>query len=287
MNREVAENGYESPRSEDFEDRPPSSSKNDNAAFKRNGKGKPGLSNGHANRGEDLHNGEEKDGDNSNKSDSDNSDDGQHTQNGEDGQTDEEGSAPVRVSIRDRICCTTWSWFTLTMATGGIANVLHSSMLRLRQSQGDEKSNRSRSTISLKVVRDTWGDSYAIEHCLLHNYMYTHNPTFQMASGKLFQIDPQSIRSLICAHLCMFNLSVLWALLTRYVRRLYRMYVGHHSLAKLIEGSIGTILSNIAQYGVPKTGLWLQTTMQVCFWAYATLSVLSSAAIYLMLWSTV
>ncbi|PQE26733.1 hypothetical protein CJF31_00003409 [Rutstroemia sp. NJR-2017a BVV2] len=55
----------------------------------------------------------------------------------------------------------------------------------------------------------------------------------------------------------------------------------------MLQRSIGTILSNIAQYGVPKTGLWLQTTMQVCFWAYASLSVLASAAIYLMLWSTV
>ncbi|KAM3072540.1 hypothetical protein ACMFMG_009335 [Clarireedia jacksonii] len=51
--------------------------------------------------------------------------------------------------------------------------------------------------------------------------------------------------------------------------------------------SVGTILTNIAQYGVSNTGLWLQTTMQVCFWAYASLSALSSAAIYLMLWSTV
>ncbi|KAK3946091.1 malic acid transport protein [Diplogelasinospora grovesii] len=31
-----------------------------------------------------------------------------------------------KVSIRDRICCYQWTWFTMNMATGGIANVLYS-----------------------------------------------------------------------------------------------------------------------------------------------------------------
>ncbi|KAH7040221.1 voltage-dependent anion channel-domain-containing protein [Microdochium trichocladiopsis] len=30
-----------------------------------------------------------------------------------------------KVSLRDRICCYQWTWFTMTMATGGIANALH------------------------------------------------------------------------------------------------------------------------------------------------------------------
>ncbi|KAB5582491.1 hypothetical protein GE09DRAFT_269487 [Coniochaeta sp. 2T2.1] len=32
------------------------------------------------------------------------------------------------VGIRDRVACVQWTWFTMTMATGGIANVLASSM---------------------------------------------------------------------------------------------------------------------------------------------------------------
>ena len=53
---------------------------------------------------------------------------GDHGINGVDQQPDTEETAVAKVSIRDRIGCVTWTWFTLTMATGGIANVLYSSM---------------------------------------------------------------------------------------------------------------------------------------------------------------
>jgi hypothetical protein len=33
------------------------------------------------------------------------------------------------IGFRDRVGCYTWTWFTMTMATGGIANVLHSSTI--------------------------------------------------------------------------------------------------------------------------------------------------------------
>lgn len=33
------------------------------------------------------------------------------------------------VGIKDRVACFQWTWYTSTMATGGIANVLASSML--------------------------------------------------------------------------------------------------------------------------------------------------------------
>ncbi|KAK3490728.1 voltage-dependent anion channel-domain-containing protein [Neurospora hispaniola] len=36
-----------------------------------------------------------------------------------------------KVSLRDRITCYQWTWFTMTMATGGVANVLHSRLTLL------------------------------------------------------------------------------------------------------------------------------------------------------------
>lgn len=49
--------------------------------------------------------------------------------------------------------------------------------------------------------------------------------------------------------------------------------------------SIGIILITIAQYAVPETGTWLQTTFKVLFWIYAMLALLSSCCIYLILYA--
>lgn len=40
-----------------------------------------------------------------------------------------EKEAPLRLSLRERLRHFTWTWFTMTMATGGIANVLHTGTL--------------------------------------------------------------------------------------------------------------------------------------------------------------
>jgi tellurite resistance protein TehA-like permease len=50
--------------------------------------------------------------------------------------------------------------------------------------------------------------------------------------------------------------------------------------------SIGIILLNICEYGIPRSGVWLLRTMEVLFWIYVALSVAASAGLYLILWST-
>jgi len=50
--------------------------------------------------------------------------------------------------------------------------------------------------------------------------------------------------------------------------------------------SFGTVLINFSQYGIPYTGPWFHTVMQVLFWAYVAISVIASAGIYLIIWST-
>ncbi|OHE99211.1 hypothetical protein CORC01_05492 [Colletotrichum orchidophilum] len=50
--------------------------------------------------------------------------------------------------------------------------------------------------------------------------------------------------------------------------------------------SFAIISINICQFGVPHVGPWLLRIMQILFWFYIALSVLASATIYLILWST-
>lgn len=47
--------------------------------------------------------------------------------------------------------------------------------------------------------------------------------------------------------------------------------------------SFGTILINISQYGPQKTGEWLVHAVGILFWIDATLAVIFSAGIYLLL----
>ena len=48
--------------------------------------------------------------------------------------------------------------------------------------------------------------------------------------------------------------------------------------------SFGTILINIAQYGLPQTGSWLSTAVLVTYWIDVALAILSSSGIYLLMY---
>ncbi|KAM0132795.1 hypothetical protein ACHAO1_006540 [Botrytis cinerea] len=160
---------------------------------------------------------------------------GDHGINGVDQQPDTEETAVAKVSIRDRIGCVTWTWFTLTMATGGIANVLYSIPYR---------SNWLRIVGEIVFLLNL---IFFVMNCILISLRFKWNPG---SFSKSFLSPSESLYIPACMI------------------------------------SVGTVLVTMCQYGIPKTGLWFQTTMQVCFWAYCTLSVVASSGMYLLLWST-
>lgn len=48
--------------------------------------------------------------------------------------------------------------------------------------------------------------------------------------------------------------------------------------------SFGTILINISQYGVDRTGFWLEKTMMILYWIDCGLAICFSVGIYLIMW---
>lgn len=49
---------------------------------------------------------------------------------------------------------------------------------------------------------------------------------------------------------------------------------------------MSVIMINSCQYGIAHVGPWLLQTMEVLFWVNTAFSVIASATIYLILWST-
>ena len=85
---------------------------------------------------------------------------------------------------------------------------------------------------------------------------------------------------------------IIWALLlVRFYHYPYTFKASfkHPTESLFVPASIvsfGTILINISQYGPENTGPWLMRAVCILFWIDATLAVMFSAGIYLLLWST-
>jgi tellurite resistance protein TehA-like permease len=47
--------------------------------------------------------------------------------------------------------------------------------------------------------------------------------------------------------------------------------------------SLGTVLINISQYGLPHTGPWLSIALLVTFWINVVIAILCSSGIYLLM----
>ncbi|KAK2760321.1 hypothetical protein FQN54_002389 [Arachnomyces sp. PD_36] len=144
-------------------------------------------------------------------------------------------SWPVKLNWKQRIRHITWAFFTLTMATGGIANVLNNVPFNFR---GLETIGVVIFIINIVLYVCIWGLM-----CLrFYFFPYTFKASFLHPTESLF-VPAAAV-------------------------------------------SFGTILINISQFGPEKTGTWLNDAIGVLFWFQATLAVVFSAGIYLLLWST-
>ncbi|KAL8962382.1 MAG: hypothetical protein Q9183_005166, partial [Haloplaca sp. 2 TL-2023] len=132
---------------------------------------------------------------------------------------------------RVRIRHFTWNFFSMTMATGGIANVLY-------------------------TVPYRFPGLYAI--------------------GCFFFLF----------NLVLFIINVVMISLRFYTfHETFRASYMHPSERLFLPASVvsfGTVLINISQYGLTKSGPWLDTAVQVLFWLYAALAILASSGIYLL-----
>ncbi|KAL4803915.1 voltage-dependent anion channel-domain-containing protein [Aspergillus unguis] len=153
---------------------------------------------------------------------------------------------------KKRIRHFTWAFFTLTMATGGIANVLYTSK-------------------------------------------YAPITLFKFTVSQ--SIVPYRFRGLDTIGIIFFLANIvfyllIWAiLLTRFYLFPYTFKASllHPTESLFVPASVvsfGTILINISQYGTDNTGPWLTNAVHILFWTDAALAVISSAGIYLLLWST-
>ncbi|KAK4189957.1 putative transporter [Podospora australis] len=146
------------------------------------------------------------------------------------------GCYPAKeVTIKDRICEIRWTWFTMTMATGGVANVLHSIPYN-----SDWLSGIGLAFFFLNIC-------LFITNCVLISLRFHWRP------GSFVDSFTEQFESLFISSIIV---------------------------------STATIMITICQYGVPHVGPWLLSTMEFFFWLYVGVSTVSSAGLYLTLWST-
>ena len=154
-----------------------------------------------------------------------------------------------RLSWKQRIRHFTWAYFTLTMATGGIANVIAQSK------------DIYSIALAFRIVIDT--------HQVPGPYRFP---------------GLQTIGIVTCSINILFYIAI-WALLILrfylhpFTFRTSFLHPTESLFAPAAVVSFGTILINITQY----TGSRILGPLQILFWFDAALAVISSAGIYLLL----
>lgn len=108
---------------------------------------------------------------------------------------------PRRVGFRDRLGCYTWTWFTMTMATGGIANVLHSSMaLHLRCEVLSDNS----SSVQVRLAADPRRDRLLLQPLAVRHELHLSDTAIPLERRVSGELVPESVGVLVYPCLCEF-----------------------------------------------------------------------------------
>ncbi|KAH8899625.1 hypothetical protein GQ53DRAFT_318787 [Thozetella sp. PMI_491] len=149
--------------------------------------------------------------------------------------TAQNGTRGRKVGVRDRIKCYQWTWFTMTMATGGVANVL--------------------SSVPFKAE---WVTVIGTMFFFINLILFIMNIIFITLR---FRWCPGSF-------------------IASFTDQFESLFIPSSVV------SVGIVFITVCEYGVPQVGPWLLKTMEVAFWIYIAVSTLTSAGMYLVLWST-
>lgn len=158
---------------------------------------------------------------------------------------------PENLNWKQRIRHFTWAYFTLTMATGGIANVLHA---------GSSTPKHSVEKI--------------VEVQFLVPFRFHGLETI----GVIFFLAN------IVFYIIIWTLIILRFYFFPYTLKASLFHPTESLFIPASVVSFGTILINISQYGLGHTGPWLSDAVCVMFWIDVALAMIFSAGIYLMLY---
>lgn len=164
---------------------------------------------------------------------------------------EDEPAVPQHLSIKQRLKHVTWAWFTLVMATGGVASTLHAGMWF---------------PLSMKKPRLTNAVPFRFTG------LWTIGVIFFVANIVFYVIIWAMTISRFCLYPYTFKASF-----THPTESLF---------APAVAVSFGTILINIVEYGFGEVGIWLNRAVLVLFWFDTALSIVLSISIYLILWSS-
>jgi hypothetical protein len=154
-----------------------------------------------------------------------------------------------KLEWNERVRHYTWNFFSMTMATGGIANVLHT---------GERAEKFFCRTIILTILvpyRFQGLDDIGLIFFFFNLFLFTINVVFISIR---FIKYPETLKA----------------------------SVTHPTESLFVPASVvslGTVILNIAQYGLGNTGTWLDDTLRILFWFYAAIAIVASVSVYLLM----